>query len=214
MSEKSQNSLKSASVDGAAANGQARNWTFLVYPDSAPNDWRDILDDLHLEWVESPIHDKDINGDGSPKKPHIHIGVFFDGKKSYEQVESITKRLNAPIPKRVHNIKSLIRYFAHMDNPDKVQYRVAEIVAHGGFDVRNALTPSSAERYEIIRDMMNFCAENDIFEFSDLAQYAMDNHFDTWFPVLTDHNTIVMQTYLTSRRHKYGHTHYDGQLDE
>lgn len=196
---------------GATADGRARNWTFLVYEDSAPSDWRDILDNMHLEWVESPLHDKDINGDGSPKKPHRHIGLFFDGKKSYEQVLEITQLLNSPIPQRAHNAKSLIRYFAHLDNPDKAQYSVAEVVAHGGINVKDLLAPSSAERYEIIRDMMTFCVENDIFEFSDLCQYAMDNYFDTWYPVLVDHNTIVMQTYLTSRRHKYGQSHSEEQ---
>lgn len=206
MTTKSQN-------DATPKDDRARNWTFLVYPDSAPSEWRDILDGLHLEWAESPLHDKDVNGDGSPKKPHWHVGVFFDGKKSYEQVLELSKAVNGTVPQRTHNVKSLIRYFAHLDNPSKAQYSVAEVIAHGGFDLHSALAPSSAERYEIIREMMKFCCENDIFEFSDLSQYAMDNYFDTWFPVLTDHNTFVMQTFLTSRRHKY-HPHSAGQTEE
>ena len=27
---------------------RSTTWTFLVYPDSAPNDWLDILKDLHV----------------------------------------------------------------------------------------------------------------------------------------------------------------------
>lgn len=188
--------------DETVKDDRARNWTFVLYPESAPADWREQLDNMHLEWAESPVHDKDINGDGSPKKPHIHIGVFFDGKKSYEQVQSISASVNATIPQRVHNAKSLIRYFAHLDNPEKAQYSVAEVIAHGGIDVRSILAPSSAERYEIIREIMNFCIEAEIYEFSDLCRYAIENEFDTWFPILVDHNTLSIDRFLASRRYK------------
>lgn len=50
--------------------GRTRNWTFVLYPDSAPDNWRQILDDKHIEWIESPLHDKDVNANGEPKKPH------------------------------------------------------------------------------------------------------------------------------------------------
>ena len=55
---------------------RARNWSLVVYPESAPENWRDILDDYHIPWVESPLHDKDINPDGEIKK-HIGILVYF-----------------------------------------------------------------------------------------------------------------------------------------
>ena len=40
---------------------RTRTWTFVLYEDSAPENWRQIIDELHVEWVESPWHDKDIN---------------------------------------------------------------------------------------------------------------------------------------------------------
>lgn len=198
MSTKSQKS-----EIGSTANGQCRNWTFIIYPgDSCPDNYAEILDDLHVEWVESPLHDKDLNGDGSPKKPHKHIAVLFDGKKSYDQVLDISNLVGGTIPQRIMSVKGTVRYFAHLDNPEKAQYRIGDVIAHGGVDLTSLLQPSATERYEILRDMMTFCLENDIFEFSDLVNYAMQERYSDWFPVLTDHNTLVMQTYLTSRRHK------------
>ncbi|WP_225354628.1 Rep family protein, partial [Ligilactobacillus murinus] len=52
---------------------RARTWTFIVYPESAPENWRDLLDEYHVPWVESPLHDKDINPDGTVKKAHWHV---------------------------------------------------------------------------------------------------------------------------------------------
>ena len=52
---------------------KGRDWTFIVYPESTPKNWRDILDETHMRWVESPLHDKDVNPDGELKKEHYHI---------------------------------------------------------------------------------------------------------------------------------------------
>lgn len=40
---------------------KGRDWAFIVYPESAPENWREILDDTHIRWIESPLHDKDFN---------------------------------------------------------------------------------------------------------------------------------------------------------
>ena len=48
-------------------------WTFLVYPDSVNENWLFLLDSLHIPICVSPLHDKDFNPTGEPKKPHKHI---------------------------------------------------------------------------------------------------------------------------------------------
>ena len=53
---------------------RARTWTFIVYPESAPQNWRELLDECHVSWVESPLHDKDVNPDGTVKN---RIGILF-----------------------------------------------------------------------------------------------------------------------------------------
>ncbi len=181
---------------------RTRNWTIVVYPDSAPDNWRDIIDSWHIEWVESPLHDKDVNGDGEPKKPHWHILLMFSSVKSYDQVLGLCQEVNCPIPKQVHNTKALVRYMAHLDNPDKAQYVLSDIVSHGGVDVSDLIKPSSSERYTYIREMQAWCNENDITEFCELFDYAASYRFDDWFPLLCDSCCFVMQTFLKSKRHK------------
>lgn len=180
---------------------RTRNWTIVLYPESVPENWRDIIDAWHIEWVESPLHDKDINADGEPKKPHWHILLMFGGVKSYEQVMELIEPLNCPIAKRCHNAKSLVRYMAHLDNPDKAQYNIKDVISHGGVDVADLLKPSSSERYTYIKEMKIWCSENDITEFEDLFSYAADERFDDWFPLLCDNCCYVMTQFLKSKRH-------------
>lgn len=181
---------------------RTRNWTIVVYPDSAPSNWRDIINDIHIEWIESPLHDKDVDANGEYKKAHWHILLMFGSVKSYEQVVEITDLLNCPIPNKCHNSKALVRYMAHIDNPDKAQYDPNLIIPHGGVDIAELLRPSSSERYSLIKDMMIFVKGNEIIEFQDLMDYAMTYKFDDWFPLLCDNSSIVMINYIKSIRHR------------
>lgn len=182
---------------------RTRNWTFVLYPESAPENWRNIIDDMHIEWVESPLHDKDINADGQAKKAHKHVMLMFGGVKTYEQVKELTDKLNSPIPERCHNAKALVRYMAHLDNPDKAQYSISDIIAHGGVDLAELLRPSSSERYTIINEMITYVQDEGITEFQDLMDYARHNEFDRWFPLLCDNSAYVVNQYIKSQRHRY-----------
>lgn len=193
---------------------RTRNWTIVLYPESAPNNWRDILDEMHLEWVESPLHDKDVNADGEVKKAHWHIILMFGGVKSYEQVLDVTQKLNCPRPERCHNVKAMVRYMAHLDNPEKFQYNQSDIKAHGGVDLAELLRPSSSERYSLIHDMITYVKTNHIVEFQDLMDYAGSEHFDDWYPLLCDNSAYVVGLYIKSQRHRKNHIIVDSDTGE
>lgn len=181
---------------------RTRTWTIVVYPDSAPGNWRDIIDELHIEWVESPLHENDVNADGELKKPHWHVLLMFGGVKSYEQVQELCWSLNAPIPQRCHNAKAMVRYMAHLDNPEKFRYNISDIISHGGVDIADLLKPSSSEIYTMVREMIAFVRDNEIDEFQDLMDYAAEFRSDDWFPCLCDRCTYVLGQYIKSQRHR------------
>ena len=56
---------------------KSRYWTFLIYPDSAPKNWYELLEELHLPTCVSPLHDRDVNPDGEIKKPHYHVMICW-----------------------------------------------------------------------------------------------------------------------------------------
>ena len=49
------------SEKGVQKDRRARSWSWIVYPESAPDNWRQLLDETGEKWIESPLHDKDIN---------------------------------------------------------------------------------------------------------------------------------------------------------
>ena len=42
----------------------------ILYPESASADWQNKIADLHMMALVSPLHDSDVQADGSPKN-HI-----------------------------------------------------------------------------------------------------------------------------------------------
>lgn len=171
---------------------RGRSWTLVVYPESAPENWREILDSTHIAWVESPLHDKDINSDETPKKAHWHIILMFGTMKSYSQVKEVADSLHAPIPKKVQTIKGAVRYLVHTDNPEKHQYDRKDIVCHGGATVDQYFQLSSSSRLQILKEMITFIKDSQLENLMDFLSYCIEEDEDEWFDIASNHNTLII----------------------
>lgn len=181
--------------------GRTRNFVGILYPESAPQDWREKLADLKIEALVSPLHDKDKNPDGTKKKAHYHIVLMFDVVKTLEQAAKIFKSIGAiDHCEKINSLRGQVRYLCHLDNPEKAEYSVSDVQAFGGADFYSLINlPSS--KYGLIREMKAFCEENQIYEYCDLFDYAIDNN-EMWYRCLCDESTFVMNNYLKSKRSK------------
>ena len=201
MAQNTKNDNKNTQNTKNSKDNRTRIWSFIAYPDSVPADWEQILTErFNLKWARSPLHDSDTNADETQKKPHWHIVLVFDGKKSYEQVKEISDTINATIPQKVHNLQGLMRYFLHLDNPEKAQYDFKDIKAVG-INAEVEVFSEKEGKLRVIREMIEFCEANDIRELCELFNYAMGNE-PSWFEALSLNSAMVMNMYLKSRRHK------------
>lgn len=178
-----------------------RTWNFVAYPESMPENWREILDALSVPWACSPLHDRDKNDTGEIKKPHRHFVLSFPGKKSYEQIKEITDKLNAPAPQKCMSIRGSVRYFLHLDNPEKAQYgdRRNEILSGGSFDIEDALKLSATEKDEIVEKLEAVIYEKHVAEYAHLAYWVKTYHRE-WREVLKA-NAFHLTQIIKSIRH-------------
>lgn len=176
-----------------------RNWAFVVYPESAPENWLQILDDLHVPCLVSPLHDQDINADGTPKKPHYHVMLMFEGVKTSSQVKQISiDMLHGVNPISLASTRAYGRYLIHLDNPEKHQYSRLDIRSFGGADIDKILASSVASRHADLREMRKFIKDNQIFSFADFLDYCDENRPE-WSELLDDNSTMVISNYIKSR---------------
>lgn len=182
------------------ANVKKRNWAFVLYPESAPDNWIDLLQQTGLTCAISPLHDKDIDPNGEVKKSHYHIILCYSGPTSYNVVKALTDSLNQPTPQALEQVKGYYRYFTHMDNPDKYQYNADDIKHINGFDISDYADLTRSEINTIKAQMLQLCRNMGIVEYSELMDYLLDNDLKTEFDIASN-NTLFFDRYLSSYRH-------------
>lgn len=177
-----------------------RNWTFVLYPESAPKDWREQIKLSGLMASVSPLHDKDINPTGEAKKAHYHILLVYSGPTTYNAVAKFTASLNATVPQALESVRGMYRYFSHKDNPEKYQYNESDITAINGFNIADLIELTKSEVNEIKMNILKLVRDVDITEYSGLVDFLIDNEMFTEYDVAIN-NTLFFNTYITSRRH-------------
>ena len=190
MSEKSSSSGK----------GRTRNYATIVYPESAPENWVDLLRDQKVNAFISPLHDKDINPGGEEKKSHYHVQFLFESVKSKDQVQEIVSKIGGVGVEVVNSLRGYARYLCHLDNPEKAQYNVNDVISIGAEDYQSIISLPT-DKYKLISEMIDYCRANNVVYFNDLFDYAMEERED-WFRCLCDNGTYVMKEYLKSMAYK------------
>lgn len=182
-----------------AENTKKRNWTFVLYPESAPNDWREQIKLSGLMAAVSPLHDKDLNPTGEAKKAHYHVLIVYSGPTTYNSVSKFTASLNATVPQALESVRGMYRYFSHKDNPEKYQYDEAEITTINGFNINDLVELTRSEVNEIKKNVLRLIREVGITEYSGLIDFLIDNDMSAEYDVAIN-NTLFFNTYITSRR--------------
>lgn len=180
-----------------------RNWWFVLYPESAPPDWRDRLRATGLPGEISPLHDKDVydNGEqaGQPKKAHYHVILCYPGPTTYSVVCKLVQgELGQPIPQPLEAIKGAHKYLTHADNPEKYQYDESEIETFNGFSILNYTDMTAAEAVAMNKELVSLIMQLDVADYCDLVEYLLFNGSDTQYEYAISH-TMFFSAYLKSR---------------
>lgn len=177
-----------------------RNWTFLVYPDSAPKNWFEILQDTGLPFAVSPLHDRDFNPTGDQKKPHYHVIVCFPGPTTFNKVNNdICSLLNSPIPKRLLSVVGMYRYFTHQDNPEKYQYSDIDIRVSNGFDIKEYNAMTTSQVLFLMKELQLLIIKNKIYEYAELMDMLLNEDSIDLYQVASSH-TLFFDRYISSKR--------------
>lgn len=197
-----------------------RNWCFLIYPSkeqlevlnsnydgsdgygSVPDDWIDTLKKSGLKYAISPLHDKDLLEDnsGKTKKPHYHIIVCYGNPTTFNNVKSLTDRLNAPIPQPLEQIRGYYRYLTHKDNADKYQYDEKDIITGGGFNIMDYVELTRNEIVRVKMELQKLIIEKNFIEYAEFMDYLMNEQMLMEYDIASS-NTYFFDKYISSKRH-------------
>lgn len=183
------------------SNIKKRNWAFVVYPESAPENWIEQLQKTGLQCVISPLHDKDKDPTGEVKKAHYHVIAIYSGPTSFNVVKGLTDSFNAPVPQALEQVRGYFRYLTHKDNPEKYQYDEKEIQTINGFNIADFVELSKSEVSEIKKTLQALIRNENITEYADLMDYLLDSEKTLEYDVACN-NTYFFDKYIASKRNK------------
>lgn len=194
---------------------RSRNYATVVYPDkeylnsigskydgsngygTAPQNWKEIISDLHIPALISPLHDSDKNPDGKIKKPHWHILFMFETVKDWElQVKPLFESFGGVGKEQVNSARGYARYLCHLDNTEKTQYNPQDIICLGGADY-NAVVHLPTDDIKILSDVFDYIRANQIYSLAELLDICKINNPD-WFSVIAMSRAYIVDKYIKS----------------
>lgn len=172
----------------------------VLYPDSSTYDVDKVIKCLaeeHLTFAVSPIHDRDIEDDGSFKKAHYHLLLAYSSATTLNNIRCWFKTCGMP-ESELHSVRvcasgvGYYRYLTHKDNPEKVQYADNDIrVFNDSDELFKKFSKTASEKIDDLVRIFQIVDELKTISFHSLIQYLMLNERDL-FKMLTSSSALAI----------------------
>lgn len=169
---------------------KSRYFTFLLYPESVPEDWELKLESLGMPIAISPLHDKDRKegNEQGLKKGHYHVIYVTPNPVTAHSVRMRIKRLLgdqsvAMVQIVATSMENMYLYLTHESKDaiakNKYVYDKADIKHLNNFDIDRYIVLDEAEKKEIERVILNIIYDNrleNVFDFMDFYHVHKDEY--------------------------------------
>ena len=169
---------------------KSRYFTFLLYPESIPEDWELKLESLGMPIAISPLHDKDRKEGNEQwlKKAHYHVIYVTPNPVTAHSVRMRIKRLLgdqsiAMVQIVATSMENMYLYLTHESKDaiakNKYVYDKADIKHLNNFDIDRYIVLDEAEKKEIERVILNIIYDNrleNVFDFMDFYHVHKDEY--------------------------------------
>lgn len=172
----------------------------ILYPDSSTYDVDKVIKSLaaeHLTFAVSPIHDRDIEDDGSFKKAHFHLLLAYSSATTLNNIRGWFKVCGMS-ESELHSVRvcasavGYYRYLTHKDNPEKAQYDDNDIrVFNDSDELFKKFSKTASEKIDDLVRIFQIVDELNTVSFHNLIQYLMLNERDL-FKMLTSSSALAI----------------------
>lgn len=172
----------------------------VLYPDSVTYDVDTVIKSLaeeHLTFAVSPIHDRDIEDDGSIKKSHYHLLLAYSSATTLNNICCWFNACGLP-ESELHSVRvcasavGYFRYLTHKDNPEKVQYNDNDIrVFNDSDELFKKFSKTASEKVDDLVRIFQIVDDLNTISFHNLIQYLMLNERDL-FKMLTCSSALAI----------------------
>lgn len=198
-------------ADAKRAGKRARAWWGVLYPESAPEDWRERIAEDLVETLISPLHDRDVLPDGSPKKPHYHVLISFKNPTTRETAAETMKRWGVVVQEhwprpgepdsfKVKDFRQAARYLCHLDQADKHRYEIQGVQSIGAIDYA-ALVMSGADEDAMLDEIFEAMDKYALCSYPAVVRFTREQHPE-WKPIVYRKYTRQIAEYAKGLHHE------------
>lgn len=195
---------------------KARNFAFILYPESVPDNWLEKLSDLKIPMAISPLHDKDQREIIDPfslsdeetellkvgklyKKAHWHVMYCAPNPVTVDGVRNKVKRClgdnSISHIEIVDSVEGYYKYLTHESSDaikkKKIKYDSKDIVKISNFDIDRYITIDDAQKKELFNDIAKVIMKNKLENIFDLSDYIMHSGSEIGIPTLDIMNDVI-----------------------
>jgi hypothetical protein len=144
---------------------KSRNFGFIIYPDSIPENWEECLSKLDVPMAVSPLHDKDkSNVEGQMyKKPHYHVLYIAKNPVTTESIRNKVKRIlgdkSVSHIEIIDSIENTFKYLTHESKSaikkKKHKYDKQDIIYINNFDIDRYVKLDENQKRELKNLLLN-----------------------------------------------------------
>lgn len=172
----------------------------ILYPDSTTYNVDSIIMELanqHISFAVSPIHERDIKEDGSPKKPHYHFLVAYPNATTLNNFKSLfeicgLQKSDLHVVQLCYSGVGYFRYLTHKDNPEKAQYDDNEIRIFNDYNgIFEKFQKTEKDKTNNLIRIFQLVDELDTISFHTLMQYLMLNEVEL-FKMITSSSALAI----------------------
>ena len=162
---------------------KARYFTFLLYPESIPNDWIDKLELIGVPIAISPLHDKDLSDiEGQKyKKEHYHVIYVSKNPVTAESVRLKVKRSLgdksvAMVQIISTSMENMYLYLTHESKDasakNKHKYKRSEIKLINNFDIDRYITLDVEDKEDLFNEICDIIDDHDLANMRELKNFV------------------------------------------
>ena len=165
------------------AKDKARYFTFLLYPESIPTDWKRQLELIGVPIAISPLHNKDksdIEGQ-IYKKPHYHVVYVAKNPVTAESVRikikrSLGDKSVAKVQIVVQSMENMYLYLTH-ESKDAIEkhkhkYPKSDIMLLNNFDIDRYVTLDVEDKDDMLNAVCDLIDDHDIANMRELRRFV------------------------------------------
>jgi len=184
------------------AKDKSRYFTFLLYPESIPEDWKSKLELIGVPIAVSPLHDKDkstVPGQDF-KKPHYHVVYVAKNPVTADSVRYKIKQLLgdqsiAKVQIVIRSMTSMYLYLTH-ESKDAIEkkkhkYNKQDITLINYFDIDRYITLDVEDKDDMLNDVCDLIDDYNLANMRELRRFLKAHGLEYGMPSIKTVNSVL-----------------------